>query len=276
MQRCATPCLIDGVGATAASIFSSAEASASGLRVSSAPEASARYSLWRETPSATRRATIGASRSETIQSRKKAIPKRPERPSRRPAVRPPPQRRPRRDAVRDEEDRARERRDDGHEANVEIAHMRHLVRDHSLELLAVQGVDRSACHGDRRAGRSGPRGEGVGVGIGDDPDGGLGEPGRDRHLLDDVVERALCRIGGVHRPGGRRFEDRAGPPTRAPTRRKGRRTPERRSCRSADPATRPRRRGSRRRRGRGTRGRSRWPRGRARCAPGCAAAARRG
>ena len=67
MHRWATPCLIEGVGSIAAAIFSSAEASPSGLRVSSAPEASARYSRWRETASDTICAMIGASRIETIQ-----------------------------------------------------------------------------------------------------------------------------------------------------------------------------------------------------------------
>jgi hypothetical protein len=44
MQRCAEPCLIALVGSDADSIFSSASARARGFRVSSAPDASARYS----------------------------------------------------------------------------------------------------------------------------------------------------------------------------------------------------------------------------------------
>ena len=98
MHRCAMPCLIEGVGATAAAIFSRAEASASGLRVSSAPDASARYSRWRETASETTCAMIGASTIDTTHRTAKRIPRPPPPPLRsfelRP--RPPPHQSPRR------------------------------------------------------------------------------------------------------------------------------------------------------------------------------------
>src|SRR6267143_6518428 len=62
IHRCAEPWLIARVGATAASIFSKARASPIGLRVSSAPDASARYSRRRDTIIASNWAISGARR----------------------------------------------------------------------------------------------------------------------------------------------------------------------------------------------------------------------
>src|SRR3989339_252292 len=60
MHRCATPRLIDLVGAEDSSIFSRALARAPGFLISSAPEASARYSRLREMAMAIIWAIIGA------------------------------------------------------------------------------------------------------------------------------------------------------------------------------------------------------------------------
>src|SRR5881409_3918126 len=66
MQRCAAPCLMCVVGASAASILWSALASARGLRVNCAPIASARYSRFRLTARARSWEMIGARIQDTI------------------------------------------------------------------------------------------------------------------------------------------------------------------------------------------------------------------
>lgn len=66
IQRCDVPRLIDRVGSLQASIFSRALASAIGFLVSSAPEASARYSLRLDTHIAISLDNIGARITEII------------------------------------------------------------------------------------------------------------------------------------------------------------------------------------------------------------------
>ena len=68
MHRCAAPWVMARVGAVAAFSFSSALASASGLRVNCTPLASARYSRLRLTAIARSRVTIGAITSVISQS----------------------------------------------------------------------------------------------------------------------------------------------------------------------------------------------------------------
>ena len=197
--------LFEGVGSTAAAIFSSAEASPSGLRVSSAPDASARYSRCRDTANDTIWAMIGASRIETIQRMTKRIPSPPDFSdgARRP------QRRPRR-LQSASEDRTGQRRDHRHQAHVVVLDVRELVRDDPLQLVAVELLEQAPGHGDRGPLRADPRGEGVRIGIRDHEDRGLGHPRRDRHL-DDVLEDAVPRIGAgaVERGSARRLENRA-------------------------------------------------------------------
>ena len=74
MHRCAEPWLTAWVGATAASIFSNARASPIGLRVSSAPDASARYSRPRDTIMASSWAISGASTMAASHRMKKRRP----------------------------------------------------------------------------------------------------------------------------------------------------------------------------------------------------------
>ena len=74
MHRCAEPRLTATVGAAAASIFSSARARPSGFRVSSAPDASARYSRRRDTIIASSCASSGASRIAISHTTKRMIP----------------------------------------------------------------------------------------------------------------------------------------------------------------------------------------------------------
>src|SRR5260221_301583 len=62
IQRCSSPFLIDSVGKLALSSFCSALIRASGFLVSSAAEASARYSRFRDTATASSFAAIGAKR----------------------------------------------------------------------------------------------------------------------------------------------------------------------------------------------------------------------
>src|SRR3954452_14064002 len=71
MHRCAEPRLIDCVGATADSIFSSERASPSGFRLSSAPDGSARYSGLRDTIIASAWTTNGAIMIAIAQTMKK-------------------------------------------------------------------------------------------------------------------------------------------------------------------------------------------------------------
>ena len=150
------PRLIARVGATAASIFSSARASPSGLRVSSAPDASARYSRRRDTIIASICATSGASRIATIQITKNTTPAAP--PPRSIVVapaRPPPHHMPRRAQSDSSADGADQRGDDRHQADVEVADVAHLVRDDALQLLAIERIEQPARHRDRRV--PGPR-----------------------------------------------------------------------------------------------------------------------
>ena len=141
------PCLIEGVGAIAAAIFSSAEARARGLRVSSAPEASARYSRCRETASETICAMIGASTIDSTQRTTKRMPRPPAVPGRSPPAAA--ERQPAAAPVGDQEDGPGQRRDDRHQPDVVVLDVRHLVGNDSLELVAVERVEEPARDRDR-------------------------------------------------------------------------------------------------------------------------------
>src|ERR1051325_7149558 len=201
MQRWAVPFLTEAVGASADSNFSSALARARGLRVSSAPDASARYSRPRETAIARSWGINGARMTASSQDAKRLNttgPPPPPSPARLSAGRP-------RAAephhvahsVGDQEDAPDERRDDGHQPDVEVLDMAHLVGDDSLELFPIKSPDQPL--GDRDVGMFGvlPRRERVGVGIRDDIKLGAGEAGGDGHFICDVLQHpvllGVCR-----------------------------------------------------------------------------------
>ena len=94
--------------------------------------------------------------------------------------------------VGDEGDQPDEDADEGGEADVVVAHVRHLVGDHALELVAVHRVEQAAGDGDGAVGRVASRGERVRRVVLDDVDRRrCAEAGGDRHLLDDVPEARL-------------------------------------------------------------------------------------
>ncbi len=124
--------------AASRSIFSSALASARGLRVSSAPVASARNSRRRETSIASACAISGASTIATTQMTNRISPAAPLSLSLSRLLRDP--REPAGHAaaapIRQQRNRADHGRNDGHQANIKVAHMAQLVGDHTLKLVA--------------------------------------------------------------------------------------------------------------------------------------------
>jgi hypothetical protein len=111
--------------------------------------------------------------------------------------------------VGDERDHADQDAHQRREADVVVAHVRELVGDDALELLAVEALHQAAGHGDRRVPRVTAGGEGVERLVLDDVDSGrLAEPGGDRHLLDDVPESRL--VGVSHLPGATHGEHHLG------------------------------------------------------------------
>ena len=145
MYRCAVARLALRSGSGSPAIFSSALARPSGLRVSCTPEASARYSRRREMANCTIYAAIGARMASTMaMMRKIGLP---------PSLLPPPPAEAEelraQEEVADERDRAHEDADQRGEADVVVAHVRHLVRDHALELVAVHHREQAAGDRDR-------------------------------------------------------------------------------------------------------------------------------
>src|SRR6266498_216522 len=151
MHRCAAPRLIDSVGAAADSIFSSALARASGLRVNCALIASARYSRLRLTARASTCAMIGASSQEMIQttsSTSSTAPAPPFLPPRDPPPAPnppashfdaPPQHP--RGAVVHQCDGAYQRGERRHQPDVQVLHVPELVADDPLQLLTAAEIE---------------------------------------------------------------------------------------------------------------------------------------
>src|SRR5713226_7803760 len=145
MQRCAVPRLITVEGVSAASIFCSALASASGLRVNCAPIASARYSRLRFTAITSSCVTMGAKIQEMIHttSRIRASWPRSLPPLRPPPPPPPP---PHPDphatahhatgAVVQQCHRPDQGCQHGHQAHIEVLDVAELVPDDALQLVA--------------------------------------------------------------------------------------------------------------------------------------------
>jgi hypothetical protein len=144
----------------------------------------------------------GASSNDTTQTAKKRIASGPDPPppSSEERRRPPPhQAAP--SPVGEKQNRPDERRHDGHDADVVIAHVRELVRHDALQLFPGEGLDEARSDRDRGLLRPRARRKSVGIGVGNDIDGGLGHAGRDRHLLDNVVERPLLRVARIDGDG---------------------------------------------------------------------------
>ncbi len=71
--------------------------------------------------------------------------------------------------------------------------MRHLMRDHRLELIARKGCQEPFGHGNTRRGGVVAGRERVGIGVRDDPDSGLGQSRGDGHFLHHVHQLFLLR-----------------------------------------------------------------------------------
>ena len=218
MHRCAVPRFTEVVGAAARSIFSSAFASAMGLRVSSAPDASARYSRRRDTIIASVCADEGASTIATIQKTEQ------DRPSATALVfaaafpaATGPVAQAAAGPVGQQRDGADHRRNHRHQANVEVAHVAQLVRHHSLQLVTRYRIEQAA--GDRNGRMLGiaAGGKRVGIRVGNHIHPGLGQTRRNAHLLDHVVElpdfqglifAGRSGKGALHRNGARGQQNR--------------------------------------------------------------------
>ena len=84
------------------------------------------------------------------------------------------------------------------QAHVAVQDVAELVRDDALKLGAVEALERAASHGDRRVGVGEPGRERIDAGfLLEHEDLRNGQPGCERHLLDDVDE---ARSSGVRPP----------------------------------------------------------------------------
>ena len=140
------------------------------MRVSSTVDASARYSRWRLTASWMNRLMIGARIARTMATMNDdrlgaaaaptavAVP--------RPARAAP--EREAQEEVGEQGDRADHHADDEREPDVEVAHVRQLVADDALELLAVELLEQAGRDRDRGVRRVASGGEGVGRGVVDE------------------------------------------------------------------------------------------------------------
>ena len=165
------------------------------MRVSSTDEASARYSRWRLTASWMNRLMIGARIARTIATTKidgldpvaaavaVATAGRTAAPEREAQ-----------EEVGQDRDRADHDADDQREPDVEVAHVRQLVADDALELLAIELLEEAGRDRDRRVLRIAAGREGVRRGVVDDVDRRHRHVGRDRQLAHDVHE---LRRGGL-------------------------------------------------------------------------------
>jgi hypothetical protein len=108
-------------------------------------------------------------------------------------------------ARRDAQNRAADQRDDEEakepphqlhvQAHVAVHHVAELMGDHTLQLLAVQGIESALCDGDGRVGRRMPRGKGIDAGfVLEHVDLGHRHAGGDRHFLDHVAQSAALEI----------------------------------------------------------------------------------
>ena len=103
---------------------------------------------------------------------------------------------PAQEEVGDERDHADEDADQRLEADVVVADVRHLVRDHALELVAVEPLQQAARDRDRGVPRVAPGRQSVGRGLVEHVHRRhLRQAGGDGHLLDDVEELRLLGVG---------------------------------------------------------------------------------
>ena len=104
--------------------------------------------------------------------------------------------------VGDQGDHADQHADEHGEADVEVAHVRHLVGHDALELVAAHHLQQPGRHRHRSVLGVPTRGEGVGGRVVDDVDGRHGDAGGDRHLLDHVPEDRRLLAGDTLGPAG--------------------------------------------------------------------------
>lgn len=105
--------------------------------------------------------------------------------------------------LRQHADGAGERRRHGHDERVAVADMGELVCHHARDLLLAHQVEQPGVHGDRPALRAAAGGEGVGLVLVDDVEGGHGQAGALRQCLHHGMQaRRILRpdgLGVVHR-----------------------------------------------------------------------------
>ena len=199
---CWVPRLATSSTSWSAAILASARSRPCGLRVSSTDEASARYSRWRLTASWMKRLMIGARIARTIAMTNTTAWAPPPLPPLSRLRRPPtlPQNVKRRKKSAQDRDGADHDADDEREPDVEVAHVRELVAEDALELLAVELLEEAGRDGDRRMRRVAAGGEGVGRGVVDDVDLGHRDVGGDGQLAHDVHQLRRGRLVDLWAP----------------------------------------------------------------------------
>ena len=113
--------------------------------------------------------------------------------------------------VGEQRDRAHHGRDDGHEPNIEIAHVAELVRDDALQFLARHGIEQPSRHRNGCVLWIAAGGKRVRIRIGDDIHLRLGQARRDAHLFDHISQLANLQHVVVGRASGQRTIDRTAP-----------------------------------------------------------------
>ena len=84
------------------------------------------------------------------------------------------------------------------QAHIAIEDVAELMPDHTLQLIAIQVLERPVGHGNGGIGRTVTGSEGVDPGfLFEHVDLGHGNTGGDRHFLDDVAQPLAARILGV-------------------------------------------------------------------------------
>ena len=106
--------------------------------------------------------------------------------------------RPAHEEVGQQRDQPHEHDGDRHDADVVVADVRHLVRDHAFELGLVELVEQAARGGDGRVLGVAAGSEGVRRAVFDDVDLRHRQAGADAEVLDDAVELRLLLLRHLH------------------------------------------------------------------------------
>ncbi len=199
IHRCAAPCAMLRVGADAASSLSRARAKRLGVagqlgraRVRQVLSLAAhrhgeqagddRRDQQREHPE---HQEDGTKRIVVLPAASAASTRRPADPAPHPQVTA--------DPVGEQRHRPEHSRQQRHQLHVVVLDVRHLMGHDTLQFIAVERGQQSLRHGNAGVAWVVPRGKGVEVGVGDDPDRRRGQPRRDGHLLGHVHQLQLRR-----------------------------------------------------------------------------------